>query len=640
MPSRSFASRILPLLLGVVVPAVALAQEPSGKAVSVIPDAEALRTAAQVRILLPDQPVFMGDRVKTGPVGEAQLLFSDETRLVVGPMSTLLVERYLLKGDNTVSNFTVNALRGSFRFITGESPKNAYAIRTPTATIGVRGTRFDLAIGQNGETHLVLFDGSADVCSGGSCVRASDSCSMVQVSPGGRPQAVQDVAQRTQTLRELFPYVAERANVLRSDFQVDSKACGLFSQPPLDPTQPLVPAAITVTPPPPPPPVIAAPAPPPPAPPPPVIPPKEPKPPKEHKPREEHAHHHHHKHDRFDRREGREGRRERAEASERRAAIDARAALADRRGGRERDRDRDRSSDRDRDRTRDRDLRGTDRPERAAFGRPAGGGIDWTAPTGPRRDEFEGPRDRSARDRDGRDRDGRDREGRGREGRDRDGRSRDAALRDGIAARGEAFSRHPGGGVDWSTPHHASPDAARGRDGGRGGRDADRADGRGDTRGDNRPGDRAGGPGAGPGWGGSDHGGRGGPDSRGDASRGDSSRGDANRGDGGRGDAGRTDGGRGTQGGGPSGAGPAGDTAARGQDGGRDAGRDGGRDSRGADTGRGGDRDGGRTADRGGDRGGRGERGGERGGDRGDRDGGRADRDSEGRHGESHGGAH
>ncbi len=226
------------MLAGAAVPAIALAQEPTGRAVAVIPEAEALRQAAQVRILMPDQPVFMGDRVKTGPRGEAQLLFSDDTRLVVGPNSSLLVERYLLKSDNTVSNFTVNALRGSFRFMTGDSPKNAYAIRTPTATIGVRGTQFDLAIGNRGETHLVLFDGEADVCSGGSCVRASDSCSMVQVSPGARPTAVNDLGQRTQTLRDLFPYVDERAHVLRADFQVDARACGLFAQPPLDPAPP------------------------------------------------------------------------------------------------------------------------------------------------------------------------------------------------------------------------------------------------------------------------------------------------------------------------------------------------------------------------------------------------------------------
>jgi hypothetical protein len=490
MPSLSLSKLAVLLLAGAFIPAAAQAQEASGKAVSVIPDAEALRTAAQVRILMPDQPVFMGDRVKTGPRGEAQLLFSDETRLVVGPDSTLLVERYLLKGENTVSNFTVNALRGSFRFITGDSPKNAYAIKTPTATIGVRGTQFDLAIGANGETHLVLFDGSADVCSGGSCVRASDSCSMIEVSPGSRPQAVQDIAQRTQTLRDLFPYVDERANVLRSDFQVDSRACGLFPSPVIEPGQPPVPLVVPIVippapapvPPPPPPAAAPPPPPPPPAPPPPVKPPKE-----YHKPpKHEHVEHRPHpkpevkddRHRHGPRRDGYE------KPSARHGFTEHHRSTDDGRGSRARDRDRDL----DRDQVAGR--RSTDRDDRPSYTRHAGGGIDWSAPGPIRQDGMSGhgrgnDRDRGARDRDGRDRDDREgRVGRDRGDRDRDGRNRNSVDRDQRdRAPGHAeFARHAGGGIDWSTSPQQTAGGPRGRDG-RDGRDRDDRDRDGRTRG-------------------------------------------------------------------------------------------------------------------------------------------------------------
>ena len=512
------------MLAGTLLPALSHAQEPSGKAVSVIPDAEALRAAAQVRILMPDQPVFMGDRVKTGPRGEAQLLFSDETRLVVGPESSLLVERYLLKGDNTVSNFTVNALRGSFRFITGDSPKNAYAIKTPTATIGVRGTQFDLAIGASGETHLVLFDGSADVCSGGSCVRASDSCSMIEVSRGSRPQAVQDLAQRTQTLRDLFPYVDERANVLRSDFQVDARACGLFSQPVIEPGRPPAPIPVVLPPAP-------QPAPPPPLA--PVVVPPPPKPPKDHHkpPRHDHAEHRPHhpksdvKHDGHrhgPRRDGDE------RPSARLGLTEAHRSVDDRRGGRNRDRDRDQVANR----------RSDERNDRQGFGRHAGGGVDWSA-RGPGLDDTTAARGRGHdRDRGGRDRDGRDRDGR-----DRDPRSRDLADRDRRdKGRGRSdFGRHAGGGIDWSSSDQPSAGDQRGRDG-RNGRDG--SDGR-------RDGERNG-PSAstafdarGPERDGFSSGRSRGPDSRDHRSGGEGSRNEGGRGDGGRGDGGRGGGGHG-----------------------------------------------------------------------------------------------
>src|SRR6478672_419869 len=151
-------------ILGLSLTCEARAQEPSGRAVEVLPDVVATR-AGTSRTLVALQPIFMGDRIQTGSSGQAQLLFADNTRLVVGPGSSLLIEKYLLQNasTSTVSNFSVNALRGSFRFITGDSPKPSYAIKTPTATIGIRGTEFDLAVRPDGQTQFVLLSGQATV---------------------------------------------------------------------------------------------------------------------------------------------------------------------------------------------------------------------------------------------------------------------------------------------------------------------------------------------------------------------------------------------------------------------------------------------------------------------------------------------
>ena len=146
--------------------------------------------AGTSRTLVALQPIFMGDRIQTGSNGQAQLLFADNTRLVVGAGSSLLIEKYLLQSASasTVSNFSVNALRGSFRFITGDSPKPSYAIKTPTATIGIRGTEFDLAVRPDGQTQFVLLSGQATVCGGGQCVEALSACTMIEVPRGGTPR--------------------------------------------------------------------------------------------------------------------------------------------------------------------------------------------------------------------------------------------------------------------------------------------------------------------------------------------------------------------------------------------------------------------------------------------------------------------
>jgi hypothetical protein len=130
---------LLALVLGIVSHTPAEAQgSPSGRAVAVIPDAAAERPEGS-RALAVQQPVYMGDLVRTGPNGEAQFIFHDSTRLVVGSQSALQIDRHILRNQRTARNLTVNALRGSFRFFSGNSPSSAYTVQTPSATIGIRG---------------------------------------------------------------------------------------------------------------------------------------------------------------------------------------------------------------------------------------------------------------------------------------------------------------------------------------------------------------------------------------------------------------------------------------------------------------------------------------------------------------------
>lgn len=92
------------------------------------------------RVLVLNGPVFSGDKIVTGPTGNAQIQFRDNTKLVVGPNSTMVIDAFVYGGNSDAARkVTINAVRGAFRFITGNSPKDAYSITTPTATIGVRG---------------------------------------------------------------------------------------------------------------------------------------------------------------------------------------------------------------------------------------------------------------------------------------------------------------------------------------------------------------------------------------------------------------------------------------------------------------------------------------------------------------------
>lgn len=163
------------ILVGCATAALAAGE---GKAVGVKPEAVGKRGAAE-RVLVVGADVSVGDRIVTGASGHVQLLFADQTRLVVGPRSTLEIEAYLLNGSRNDA-FAVNALAGTFRFISGNSPKSVYSIDTPTASIAVRGTKFDLTVaGSN--ARALLFEGALSLCRGATCIELNNRCDIASV---------------------------------------------------------------------------------------------------------------------------------------------------------------------------------------------------------------------------------------------------------------------------------------------------------------------------------------------------------------------------------------------------------------------------------------------------------------------------
>lgn len=115
------------------------------------------------RELVEGTTVYLGDTVATDGQGEAQLMFTDGTRMVVGPNSSMVLDEYVFRSGAAENKFAVRALGGAFRFFTGESPSDAYEIHTPSGTMGVRGTEFDIAVSPD-ETKVLLYEGGVVLC--------------------------------------------------------------------------------------------------------------------------------------------------------------------------------------------------------------------------------------------------------------------------------------------------------------------------------------------------------------------------------------------------------------------------------------------------------------------------------------------
>ena len=207
---KSVSRKSLAAIAWLVLAGAAGAVE-TGTAQGVRPDAFAVGEGVKETLVVGSN-VQIGEIVETGKKGQVELLFGEGTKLVVGPASSLVLEDYLLRGGNSAGKFTVNALAGTFRFVTGNMSKQSYQITTPTGTIGVRGTEFDFAVDPQGRVTLVLYEGSVEMCSsGGQCsvISADNGCAIGATTTADRPFREQDLEPRGFASR--FPYLVSQS---------------------------------------------------------------------------------------------------------------------------------------------------------------------------------------------------------------------------------------------------------------------------------------------------------------------------------------------------------------------------------------------------------------------------------------------
>jgi len=108
--------------------------------------------------------VFRDELVRTGPQAQAELRLDDNTKLALGPDAELRLDEFAVAGGGDAKSIAVRLLKGTLRFLTGRHSSESYKIETPSATIGVRGTVFDLYIGPNGDTFVLLHQGEVEIC--------------------------------------------------------------------------------------------------------------------------------------------------------------------------------------------------------------------------------------------------------------------------------------------------------------------------------------------------------------------------------------------------------------------------------------------------------------------------------------------
>jgi hypothetical protein len=83
--------------------------------------------------------LYSNETVRTGAASGADLQFIDESKMSVGPVSEVRLDKFVYDPSGSSGSVVIQATRGAFRFVTGSQDKKAYEIKTPYGTLGIRG---------------------------------------------------------------------------------------------------------------------------------------------------------------------------------------------------------------------------------------------------------------------------------------------------------------------------------------------------------------------------------------------------------------------------------------------------------------------------------------------------------------------
>ena len=92
--------------------------------------------------------VFNAQRIQTSGEGSAQIMFDDSSTMSLGRNSAIVIDRFVYDPASGGGQMAASLTRGVLRFVGGQiSHGQGATVRTPVATIGVRGGTSMIALG-------------------------------------------------------------------------------------------------------------------------------------------------------------------------------------------------------------------------------------------------------------------------------------------------------------------------------------------------------------------------------------------------------------------------------------------------------------------------------------------------------------
>ena len=165
-------NKYLSLILGftlLVASSGSFANELAGTIERMKGDAQVMSNGSQ-KSLSVKSDIYQGDQITTGNDTEVLMRMTDGAVFAIRPNSNMTVTDYHFDNkDSSRDNVFIKLLKGGFRAVTGAvGKKNPQKVKfnTPTATIGIRGTDFEVVVlddskkGAEAGTYNKVFQGA------------------------------------------------------------------------------------------------------------------------------------------------------------------------------------------------------------------------------------------------------------------------------------------------------------------------------------------------------------------------------------------------------------------------------------------------------------------------------------------------
>lgn len=194
LPRKSHAIKSVLLLALVCWCALAQAAQVAGTVMNLSGPLLATGADGTARILAPKSEVEQGDTLVTEKNTYALIKFIDNSEITLRPGSSMKIERFAFDaGKPDDDNAAFSLLKGGLRSITGllgKRNKERFSLKTPSATIGIRGTTFIVEFVPESEAALAAARLAYNLASTAALSASTSAAAPRSDAPAAAPAAI------------------------------------------------------------------------------------------------------------------------------------------------------------------------------------------------------------------------------------------------------------------------------------------------------------------------------------------------------------------------------------------------------------------------------------------------------------------